>query len=474
MTTIFPKARCYITVAAFMLMLLGGGISVLSPQMLIVVSSASVVVLALWLVEFRDGFATRQAAWLSLLVGFAGVVIAAQLVPLPQSVWSVLPGRGFVSDALKVSGQTNVWMPLSLDPVQTRNVLISLLPGLAFFVVGQKLTIKQSWSFCCCFIAFAIFGVVLGLAQRFSGINGGLYPYVEVGNGLATGTFRNRNNFAASLYVSIPFLFALALLYLQKIEKRAVLIMIATLVNLGVIVAGLAASASRSGMLLSMAAILLSMAMAYGLKPEGRFQNNRAGVTKFALASFLVFILVFSQVGVLAIMRLAETDAMNDQRWIIWAKSFESAASFFPAGSGFGTFVPVYQLIEKPADMFEGMFVNHAHNDWLELVLEGGLAMALILFAFLFWYVTATGAAWSQSKIWGALLVPRAASISALLLMLHSLVEFPLRNPALMSSFALCLGLIAVAGKHRRELQGGQRREKPGFAGNGSLPKLKD
>ena len=52
------------------------------------------------------------------------------------------------------------------------------------------------------------------------------------------------------------------------------------------------------------------------------------------------------------------------------------------AGSGFGTFVPILQAYERPADILV-FFINHAHNDWLELTLEGGILAVLLLAAWL-------------------------------------------------------------------------------------------
>src|SRR5690606_17001007 len=44
---------------------------------------------------------------------------------------------------------------------------------------------------------------------------------------------------------------------------------------------------------------------------------------------------------------------------------------YFPIGSGVGTFDPVYR-IHEPDSLLSISYFNHAHNDLLEVVLDGG------------------------------------------------------------------------------------------------------
>jgi O-antigen ligase len=125
--------------------------------------------------------------------------------------------------------------------------------------------------------------------------------------------------------------------------------------------------------------------------------------------------------------------------------------NFWPVGSGLGSFPRVYPQFEDPAAVTE-TFVNHAHNDYLELLFETGLAGMLLLACFLYWWATRCIRAWSSSdgpvdaRLW-----PRAASIVTGVLLAHSLVDYPLRTPALMVCFLFfCLVLDArSAGQER-------------------------
>ena len=73
-------------------------------------------------------------------------------------------------------------------------------------------------------------------------------------------------------------------------------------------------------------------------------------------------------------------------RWPVAVVTSQAALANMPAGSGFGTFVPVYEM-HAPRTMLRSYYVNHAHNDWLELWLTGGLRRWRLLSLFLTWFL---------------------------------------------------------------------------------------
>jgi O-antigen ligase len=120
------------------------------------------------------------------------------------------------------------------------------------------------------------------------------------------------------------------------------------------------------------------------------------------------------------------------------ATSAEAIRDFMPWGSGLGTFRSVYQLHENPVQV-TNTYVIHAHNDYVELALELGLPGVLLMIAFLVWWVGTVWRAWryTESGVWS-----RAASIASGAILLHSLVDFPLRTAAISAVFAMCLALL--------------------------------
>jgi len=145
-------------------------------------------------------------------------------------------------------------------------------------------------------------------------------------------------------------------------------------------------------------------------------------------------------VGLLQILsRFAEKDIAEDYRWRFAANTLVGIWNFFPFGAGLGTFPSAYPLIARAADSIPE-FVNHAHNDALETLFEGGVASLLLLLGFLAWLATATYHAFVRE---GALKgrQARAGAIAMWLLLLNSLWEYPLRTIALEAVFGLCAAL---------------------------------
>ena len=157
-----------------------------------------------------------------------------------------------------------------------------------------------------------------------------------------------------------------------------------------------------------------------------------------AFAFGVLGVLIVGQSSVLGLLRIANTDAAADHRSSFATTTWNAALQYFPTGSGFGSFVPIYQTREMPETLVPE-YVNHAHNDWLELLLEGGLPAVVLLGLFLVWLGIGGLRAWR-----GNLFAQRTGFVVVALLIAHSVVDYPLRTPALMVFFAIFCGLIAL------------------------------
>jgi O-antigen ligase len=92
---------------------------------------------------------------------------------------------------------------------------------------------------------------------------------------------------------------------------------------------------------------------------------------------------------------------------------------------------------------FLGQFVNHAHNDYLELASDLGIPMAAVFFGSTGALLVrvARKAASSEVSFERAMALGYLGSITAMLL--HSLADFNLYIPANALVFSLILGLAA-------------------------------
>ena len=369
------------------------------------------------------------------------LLVLLQLLPLPMGIWSRLPGRDFVLESNALLGLQAGFRPFTLSPEGTKGVAIALLPGIAGFF-GVLAMQRRHLYFIAIAIAFCgVFGVLLGLAQRGQSSESVLFYFGLYGSPSAVGTFLNRNHFAAQLYSSIPPLVAVAVILSQKLRVSGWLIAVLTLAYAGMIIAGLAVVGSRAGILLAMLTALLTAIMVMHKPNTAPSKGLRS--TGAAFSGMIIAFLLLSQVSMVGLLRVVDTDPLSDYRSTIAAVSWETTKNFLPFGSGFGTFVPVYQMHEKPADMISS-YVNHAHNDWLELLIEGGLPAAVLLVLFVGWFLYRSFRVWRYKEENVAAILQRACTISIFCLLLHSLTDYPLRTPGLMVFFAMCCAVLAM------------------------------
>ena len=95
-------------------------------------------------------------------------------------------------------------------------------------------------------------------------------------------------------------------------------------------------------------------------------------------------------------------------------------------GFGLGTWPAVYPAYAR---FDNGLAANHAHNDWAEWAAEGGLPFVALLAVLAFWSVRP-----GLDSLWG---------IGVPAVFAHSLVDYPLREPALAALLFLMLGALA-------------------------------
>jgi O-antigen ligase len=150
-----------------------------------------------------------------------------------------------------------------------------------------------------------------------------------------------------------------------------------------------------------------------------------------------VIALTTSSIGGEKLGEVAATSVQSRQE--ILATSFTAIRHFVPFGSGLGSFREVYQLYEDPGSI-GAIYVVHAHNDYVELLLEMGVAGALLLGIFLVWWGVAVRRVWISAD---AGPFAKAASIASAAILAHSLVDFPLRTAAISAVLGVCVALLA-------------------------------
>lgn len=380
---------------------------------------------------------------LAALMALAGL-IAAQLVPLPPAIWTNLPGRDLFAGGAQILGIEQPWRPISLAPARTWNSLVSLLPPFAALLLVAMVRPAQQRVLLWMLVALIGASAMLGLLQRLGPEGGPLYIYRITNEGSAVGFFANRNHQAVVLACLFPILATIAALAEGK--RRA---MEHRLVALGAalfLVPLLLANGSRAGLVLGLLGVLLSVPLLFAGRGEALGGLRRwalvGAAIVLAVGGAAAFWLVGSSGGG-AVERLAEAELGEELRVRLLPILIGMAQQHGLVGIGFGAFDPVFRTIE-PEAMLATAYVNHAHNDLLQLVIEGGAPATILTIAMLGWCAVQAWPAWARlrsSADRGH--AARLGTVIAALLLLSSLVDYPLRTPFGMTLLALAIGWIA-------------------------------
>lgn len=459
-----PSGLLYYSVVVFAAALvLGGGTS--SPSWAeagVQLLSLPLLVAAAWKL-WRHPSSVEARPAIVLLAAVVAVPIL-QLAKLPPSVWTALAGREEFAAVYVNAGMRPPWLPISLDPGATWRTALTLLPPVSIFLATLTLGRRARRFPVVALMAFGFASAVLALAQVFQGSK----------EAETAAFFVNRNHFAALLYSVIPFAAAWAIGLAADRRPQMMVGLALCLLLFVTSILGIGISRSRAGLAVSMIVVVASLGLAGTGNEESERKRGRLLVIGAAFAAVLLVI----QFALLGLLQRLGYSVGENARWDFAEKTFYAAIEYFPFGTGLGTFVDIYRMHQSTTDL-ESFFVNHAHNDYLELWLEGGVLAIVLLLIFFAWFVMSALRVWRKtaqgrgSALDGA--IARAGVIAAVALLLHSTVDYPLRTTALAVVFALsCALLVPPPETSRRRLvgdRGGGRSKRASSTGEvGTIP----
>ena len=372
---------------------------------------------------------------LLLLALVAVALIALQMLPLPPILWTHLGGRQIIVDGNAVLGLGAPWFPLSLAPYRTFDSLLGLIPALALFCAIAVLgSYRRSW-LVAALVGGTIAGIVLGALQvsAAGGQATSWYPYAQSSFGIATGFFANGNHMATLLVATIPFLAALVRSAQGSNRQRNVMVMLVTAAAAILIFVGILLNRSLAAYGLA-PPVLAASALILFVKHGNSTRVAAAAAALLALGAAILLVATILRGGTFD----ADAGISVESRQEMLATTTEAVRDYMPWGSGLGTFRSIYQLYEHPAGV-TSTYVSHAHNDFVELALETGLPGVLLLLMFLGWWGRASWRAWSGVETDA---YSRAATIASAAILVHSLVDFPLRTATIAAVFAVCLAFL--------------------------------
>ncbi len=326
----------------------------------------------------------RNAQLLLGLLAAMAALLLLELVPLPPFLWSLLPGRGIAESGFAAMGIAMPWLPISLSPNGTLAALTSLIPAVSIVLLVYASSGYGRLYCVYVLVGTAIVSILLGLFQRMQGPDSDLYIYEVTNLGGVVGFFANRNHLATLLLTCLPFVGALAVSPKRDSKQdhsRVGRLMITGCIALFVSVGILVVKSSAGWLLLP--PVLFASAMVFLRGESGRVPGSLQQIG--------------AVVGLVCIIAaIAAPIKMNDlgdklsgidphMRNLSIRTTAAASLDYLPFGSGGGTFRLIYPHYEN-VESASLEYLNHAHDDYVEVALEHGLpGLALIVAAFLFW-----------------------------------------------------------------------------------------
>ncbi|WP_157745166.1 O-antigen ligase family protein [Luteimonas chenhongjianii] len=410
--------------------LLGGGSSQQAGLGLDLAAAMAVPLLAWGVWRWLDtAFAAVPTAWLSLLA-LVAVLPLLQLLPLPAG-WGGEGRRDLNADLATLGvAQSARW---SLAPGAVTAAMLSLLPAAAVFVLTLSLRTRGQRAVLAAVVGLAMASLLLGVAQLGAPQESVLNPYPQWAPAM-NGFFANPNHQATLLVIAATLACAgtaHALVNWQPGRPRRALTVLACVVAMLLSLTALPLTGSRAGIVL----VILALGMVVALQwPHWR--GSRRG--RLALAGGLAVAIA----GLLTALRWMRVDAVDELRAPLRAATSELATRFSPLGGGVGSYVPIFEQ-EAPRSLLMSEYVNHAHNEYLQWSLEAGfVAIALMLAGAMLLVATFVAI---QRQPPGDRMLSQSALLGLLVVLAHSLVDYPMRTPALLAIAAALAGIAASA-----------------------------
>jgi len=414
------------------------------------------------------------AIGLTLLTGAA----ALQLIPVPReallamspSADSLLREYDMAYASSLTSGQVVGRHALSIQPEQTR-VGLTFLLSLGIFLLGVTRTLNRSQVrvLCSGVIVLGLVIAMVGIVQRpfFSGRIYGVWtpeagPILFGPAGGPFGPFVNRNHFAGWMLMALPLAIGhlsgivagvmrgarpgwhARMVWLSSREaSQAVFVGFVILV----LALSLAMTLSRSGITCLIVALLIS---ALAVLQRG------VGCSKTVLVVGYLTVLAMLTIGWTGTdaiaARFAQVSSDADGRLLAWQDAWRTTSSFPWTGTGLNTYgvaMLFYQTFQAGTTHFA-----HAHNDYLQLLAEGGMLLgvpALVLFVL---FVREVCRRFKEGLDDRHTYWIRCGAVTGLIaIALQETVDFSLQMPGNAVLFALLCGIAARKATGQAQLE---------------------
>jgi len=384
---------------------------------------------------------TYAEPWPALiLLGVFALVHVTQLVPLPAPLVRLLAGWPAEGG----------WARLTPDPETTLRALLGWVAPVAVFaavtlIYDTRAAVRRLVGF---ILLLACFDAIYGLVEVVSG-NEAIWDLSKSAyRGSVTGTFINRNHFAAFMALGLGA--ALGLGYYRRLKlgakirqegglERLTLIAFAAVICL----LGVLLSKSRGGL---GSLVLAGFPVVLWLVGRKRRLVFTLLIVALLIATVLMNLWIGREPVTGRFLELPEQVQAVDARPAAWAAGLRVFARAPLLGAGAGTFEDQIRITPN-TDLL--VRYNHAHCDPLEVLVENGVIGFVAFFGAIFWllYAAARALADRRSRFARALTIGALSAVIAVLF--HSLFDFPLQIPGVRVPLFAMLGVAYLVAQRR-------------------------
>jgi tetratricopeptide (TPR) repeat protein/O-antigen ligase len=330
-----------------------------------------------------------------------------------------------------------------------RELYLALNYGLLYFLIVQHLkTVRRIIGLAFIIILVGSGESLFGLFQYLQGAKTVLgFPTPNIGT--VNATYFSHNHFAGFLILIIPIALSL-LIGAANLEKKLFLFLLTGLMGVAFVL-----TLSRGGFFSFFIASGFFFICFLVKRLSSSYERLSLRIlSKYLLLLLLLLLLLVTAIQWIGISPIAhrslsrtffptEETLKQEIRFPLWRNAFALVKEFPAFGSGLGTFEYVF-LRYRPAELPQDRQAFHAHNDYLELLIEMGFpGLLIVLWAILrFFSYALKGYFQHRDPVLTSLVLGGLTSCTAMLI--HSFFDFNLQIPANALLFFIVLALTTA------------------------------
>ena len=395
----------------------------------------------------------------TLVIMLYPAYILIQLIPLPAGVVKLISPATYslYKETIGIIDPVQ-WVSLSINKKATFAELFRYTAYAGFYlltvqVLSRRSLLKKTLTY---LVIFATVLSVTAILQRFTS-PGKIFWFYETSSSFF-GPYFNHNHYAGLMEMIFPVIFSLFLFYKPSVSYPSLR---------EKVVEFFSHVRTSEHILLGFSCLLVALSVFLSL--------SRGGTISLCISAGLCFLLITlkqrtirsagNTVVLLALLLLVsvgwfgwkpifnrfekirnEQGEITENRPVYWKDSVHAFKNFPATGTGMGTFGNIYPRFQSKSF---GRRLTHAHNDYLEFLVNGGIVGFLLFFGFPATIIYKTYKVFLKRREPYSIFIYMGSISGIFAILLHSITDFNLQIGA-NGLYLFFLAGLAVSASHTR------------------------